>query len=406
MQPPSTLPHDGAGSSADPRVAELDALRGVAVIGIAWMNVYAFAFPLQAYYNPVVFGLEGAVDRWVWLFSFLFIEDKFRTLFAMLFGAGCLILFEKQNGNPGRAHIARMTVLLALGLVHSVALANNDVLRVYAMAGVVLPLLSRLSPNALYAIATGLVAAHVAFGMVTFGPAIIDHYQGLSASDASLFAERNFGGDPAALQYALSLGQESLSERLARRGAGIPSQLAILASSIPLNLAAMALGMGLWRDRMLTGQWPTFRLQRLAAVCACIAFPALLAIAWWVSSAGFPGAFVGAAALVVSAPFDALLGLAYALLAMAFFDEQGHATRWLAAVGRLSLTNYLATSLIFAACFANWGLGWFGSVTRAQAFAISFLPGLAMLSWSPLWVRQVGQGPVEWLWRKSARSLS
>ena len=31
------------------RIAELDALRGLAVIGIVWMNVYAFALPAQAY---------------------------------------------------------------------------------------------------------------------------------------------------------------------------------------------------------------------------------------------------------------------------------------------------------------------------------------------------------------------
>ncbi|MEL7519736.1 MAG: DUF418 domain-containing protein, partial [Pseudomonadota bacterium] len=66
------------------RIVALDALRGLAIMGIAWMNVYAFALPLQAYYNPTAFGLESAPDRWVWLASFVFVEDKFRTLFAML----------------------------------------------------------------------------------------------------------------------------------------------------------------------------------------------------------------------------------------------------------------------------------------------------------------------------------
>ena len=70
------------------RIIQLDALRGLAVLGIVWMNVYVFALPAQAYYNPVAWGGDTLLDRLVWAVSFVFIEDKFRTLFAMLFGAG------------------------------------------------------------------------------------------------------------------------------------------------------------------------------------------------------------------------------------------------------------------------------------------------------------------------------
>jgi len=370
------------------------------------MNVYAFALPLQAYYNPIAYGLEGPADRWVWLASFVFVEDKFRTLFAMLFGAGCLILLEKEQDRPARAHVARMAVLFAMGLVHSITLASNDVLRAYAVAGLALPLLRGFSPYALYAIAIGLVAAHIGFGMVAFGSAILDFYQGRSSTDATLFMERNFGQDAAALQYSLTLGEEGLAERIARRAGSIPEHLTVLASSMLLNLSAMALGMGLWRQRMLAGEWRTFRLQRLAALCAIIAIPGLLLLAWWVGRSGFSGAVVGAAAVVLSAPFDTLLGLAYAMLFMAFARPDSRWTKALATVGRLSLTNYFATSLIFAALFASWGWGFFGEVSRAQAFTLSFVPIVLMLAWSPVWLRFLGQGPLERLWRGTARLLS
>ena len=117
------------------RIAELDALRGLAVIGIVWMNVYVFALPFQAYTNPVVWGGDGAADGWVWAASFVFVEDKFRTLFAMLFGAGCLILIERSGDKVWRPHLARMGVLFLIGIAHSVLLASNDVLRAYALAG-------------------------------------------------------------------------------------------------------------------------------------------------------------------------------------------------------------------------------------------------------------------------------
>jgi uncharacterized protein len=389
-----------------PRILALDALRGIAVIGIVGMNVHAFALPGPAYYNPLAYGTTGDVDYRVWLGSFVFIEDKFRTLFAMLFGAGCLILIERGGEKPWWAHYARMIVLFAIGLVHATLLASNDVLRAYALAGLALPLLAGLSARALVAVSVGLLAVHLSLGMTAFGGAMIDLATQRSGSDALLFMERQFGRDPAAIAMLLEQGREGLDERIIRRTLGIPAQIATLVASLPLNLAAIALGMGLWRGGMLKGEWRTFHLQRLAGFAGLVAIPALLGLAGWMVAEGFPAALVGPVALVISAPFDTLLGVAYAALAMAFLTKDNAATRTLAAVGRLSLTNYLMTSVILASIFAPWGLGLFGEVTRTQAFGLSFVPIIAMLLWSPPWVAKVGQGPFERLWRSGARALS
>ncbi len=94
-----------------------------------------------------------------------------------------------------------------------------------------------------------------------------------------------------------------------------------------------------------------------------------------------------------------------AALVMAFLSKDSGVTRRLAAVGRLSLTNYLMTSVVLAAIFASWGLGLFGEVPRWQAFALGLVPVAGMLVWSPLWVARLGQGPFERLWRAGARVL-
>ena len=389
-----------------PRILALDALRGIAVIGIVWMNVHAFALPGPAYYNPLSYGATGDADYRVWLGSFVFIEDKFRTLFAMLFGAGSLILIERGGEKPWRAHYARMIVLFAIGLVHATLLASNDVLRAYALAGLALPLLAGLSARALVAVSVGLLVVHVALGMVALGGGMVDLFSARQGSDALMWAERQFGRDPAAITMLLEQGREGLDERVIRRTLGIPAQMATLVASLPLNLAAIALGMGLWRGGMLKGEWRTFHVQRLAGFAGLVAIPALLGLAGWLVATGFAAALVGPVALVISAPFDTLLGVAYAALAMAFLTKDNAVTRTLAAVGWLSLTNYLMTSVILASIFAPWGLGLFGEVTRTQAFGLSFVPIIAMLLWSPPWVAKVGQGPFERLWRSGARALS
>ncbi len=392
--------------AAPHRIVQLDALRGLAVLGIAWMNVLVFAMPLQAYYNPLAWGGQTQADMLAWAASFVFVEDKFRTLFAMLFGAGCVILLERGERPDWRAHYARMAVLFAIGVVHSVLLASNDILRAYAMAGLFLPLFFRLSAPALIACAVGLVTVHLAAGFIVAGGSLWDWWLGRGGTDALFLAERNFGADPDAVAAMLERGRETLAERIPRRLDRFGPQLWVLAGSVPLNLAAITLGMALWRNRLLAGQWRTFRLQRLAAICAVASLPPLFGLAWWMADSGFPGALVGPVSLIVSAPFDMLLGVAYAAVAMALLESDGAATRRLAAAGRMSMTNYVLTSVIFGALYAGWGLGLFGEVSRVEAIASVLVPLAAILIVSPLWLARFRRGPLEWVWRRAARALA
>jgi uncharacterized protein len=242
--------------------------------------------------------------------------------------------------------------------------------------------------------------------MALLGPSLAAWAQDRQGSDLLLWAERQFGRDPAAITALLEQAREAFSERVVRRTLGIPAQMTALAASLPLNLSAIALGMGLWRAGMLKGEWRTFRLQRVAGLGALAALPGLLLLAGVLVRTGFPAALVGPAALLLSAPFDMALAVAYAALTMAFLSGPGAVAERLASVGRLSLTNYLMTSVILAGLFASWGLGLFGEVTRWQAFALGLVPVAGMLLWSPIWVARVGQGPFERLWRGLSRGLS
>ena len=83
------LPAQNAGPvTAAERLVSLDTLRGVAVMGILVMNVYAFAMPLAAYYNPLVMGGADVLNMGTWFFTHLFFDQKFMSIFSMLYGAG------------------------------------------------------------------------------------------------------------------------------------------------------------------------------------------------------------------------------------------------------------------------------------------------------------------------------
>jgi uncharacterized protein len=85
------MTRNAAGPVTEPhRIAPIDVLRGIALLGILVMNVQLFAMPLAALANPTAFGDLNGANWWTWLLSRLLADEKFMALFSMLFGeASC-----------------------------------------------------------------------------------------------------------------------------------------------------------------------------------------------------------------------------------------------------------------------------------------------------------------------------
>jgi len=409
MPRPAASPLTVAGSSGDPesggRVLALDALRGLAVIGIVPMNVLVYSMPSAAYVNPRAWGGTGPIEVALWALIFLVIEDKFRNLFAMLFGAGVAILMSRPQPRPLAAHYARMIALFTIGFVHATLLANNDILRLYALAGLVLPL---FQPRLLLGVAAFLVVAQLAVaGYFTWDWLAYWwrwHTGAVTELGPLARAEAAFGADPATLAYMMERGSETFGERLDRRLGDLGDPLLTALAGIPSTLAAMLVGVAFWRSGLLAGEWPRDRALHLARWAMLIALPVLALLAAWAIWSGFSAVVTAANALVWSAPFDLILAIGWAALAMVVFTRHAAspAVQRLAAVGRMALSNYLATSLVFASIFAAWGLGLFGQVGRIGALAICLAPVGLMLLWSPPWLARFRHGPIEWAWRSAA----
>src|SRR5262249_38798408 len=102
------------------RIATLDIVRGIAVMGILAMNIIAFAMPAQAYFTPFAYG-GSASDVATWAFNFVFVDGKMRGFFSFLFGASMLLVIERTDAAGGsglEAHVRRMVWLLLFGLAH------------------------------------------------------------------------------------------------------------------------------------------------------------------------------------------------------------------------------------------------------------------------------------------------
>jgi uncharacterized protein len=392
------------------RIDSVDAARGLAVCGIVLLNIYNFSMPPAAYFNPLAYGYTGPESLVIWAAESILAQDAFRAIFAILFGAGVAIHF--QFGSTLRSHLTRMLVLLLIGYLHAVLLNNGDVLRLYALTGLLLPLLLRLPQRGLLIAIMMLAAVHLGgLGWFMWGWLRYwwDVQQGIADPAALAMWQAEFGVDPAALEQGLAQGREALSERIAKRALLWQGPLIVLLAFLPQTLAAMLLGVWSWRSGLLRGVWNQSRLRRFALRLSMIALPPMIALcvaAFW---SGFAGPVVGSTAVVWSQPFAIMLGLAYIAALFAVFGagplRTGIGAR-LAAAGRLSLTNYVGASVVMAAWFHSWGLGAFGSVSRVDATLLALALIALILVISPLVVARMGTGPLERLWRGCTQILS
>lgn len=149
------------------RIEALDAIRGVAVLGIFVINIIGFGIGETGFFNPLVVGGEGLLNHGLWTFSTIFVEGSMRGLFSLLFGAG-IVLFTARAAYPdGPIRIAdlyyRRTIwLIIFGLIHSFALlAPGDILLIYGIAGLILFPFRILSPKRLLTLSGVLLVAIV-----------------------------------------------------------------------------------------------------------------------------------------------------------------------------------------------------------------------------------------------------
>ncbi|WP_439568805.1 DUF418 domain-containing protein [Sphingopyxis sp.] len=397
------------------RYESLDAIRGVAVMGILAMNIAAFALPFAAYSNPVAGGPASGLDLGTWFFNFVLIDSKMRGMFSMLFGASTLLVIESAasgNRSAAGAHYSRMVWLGIFGLIHFYFIWFGDILFLYAMCGLLLFAFRNLSVKALtiWAVAFFVVGiGFLALGWATMalteaGRMPADLAAEMNAGLAEMNAEMGPGAASYAKEMAIYLG--SYASIVAHRtGEMLTEPLVMVLMFLWETMGLMLVGMALFKSRMLTGDWEPARYRKWALRCFLIGIPPLVALALYQASSGFSAVSTFGASLSLSAPFDIVMTIGWAALIMWLIKVKANdAVRArLAATGRMAFTNYLTTSIVMTTIFYGYGLGLFGGVGRTALYLFCFGMWAAMLLWSRPWLERFQYGPLEWLWRSLAR---
>jgi uncharacterized protein len=396
------------------RIATLDIVRGVAVMGILAMNIVGFAMPQAAYLNPMAYGTQGPADLASWVFSFILIDGKMRGLFSFLFGASLLLVVERAEAggrNPAAVHYSRMVWLLVFGLIHFYLIWWGDILSLYAPVGMIAFAFRRMAPRQMLHIGAFLILAQFAlftlFSLSLFQEAAKAAAPGASAATVAGWASAQEGIGlyaPARLAEILAGFRGSwLGVVIANWAENGGEPLLSLWQFGGETLAYMLFGMAALKGGFLTGAWSDRAYARAAAFGFGIGIPLYALFAWLILRDDFGVPMLVAFSIAAPVLTRPPMIVATAALVILLTRRRGALTRRIAAAGRAAFSNYLGTSILMTALFYGWGFGLYGHLSRIQLWIPVAVMWILMLLWSKPWLERFDYGPFEWLWRSLAR---
>jgi len=383
------------------RIANLDVLRGLGVLGILAVNVAAFAQPFSAYAWPALHPFPNEGDSaTVWWATHTFFERKFVTLFSMLFGAS-LFLVGGERRDPQRSPVIRrrLTWLLIFGLIHGTLIWYGDILLLYAVCGLLLLFFRSWKGRTLLTVGALLYYVPTLLGL---GAMSIMALAPPEAQAEALKGMQASFGTPAQIQAEIAAMQSSFAGAFQQNlDNWIKLQSMSVFGYLLPTLALMMVGMGLLKTGVFSGRAPVL----LYVVMALAGAGALYAIglqARMNMEAGFPLLAMigpGSAANALLAPV-ATLGYVALVALLLKAGALGKLLSPLKAVGRMAFTNYIAQSVILTSIFwGGRGFGLFGELDRPQLAMIVAAVWMFQIVVSNLWLARFSQGPLESVWR-------
>lgn len=407
---------------ANQRFALVDALRGLAVLGILAMNIVGFAFHPTVYGDPTIAGGSTGANLWTFLVAGVLFDGKMRGIFTLLFGAGVYLFTTRGEQRGGGGFVAdiyyrRTLWLLLFGIAHAYLLWFGEVLYPYALMGLVLYPFRRMSARGLIWLWALQVVFMIAAGIFDARDLTEKHAIAVAAAPLkkagktltedqekaiSTWEERvkHDKPDAAALRRNTTLNTTGFINSVKAR---IPVVLwwhsLTMYSPMQYDLfAMMLLGMAFIKTGVLTGERSTAFYWKMIAAGYGIGLPLTYAQLRLQVDGGFSilanawaGAWYEPARIAVCLGHVALIVL---ILRQTRFAAL---RRLFAATGQMALTNYLMQSILCTFFFNV--LGYHSQLQRYPVYYVVAAIWLVELCWSPIWLRHFQFGPFEWVWR-------
>ncbi|MEY3142428.1 MAG: hypothetical protein RLY21_921 [Planctomycetota bacterium] len=400
------------------RLRAVDIARGLALLGILFVNIRYFFAPFGVAMDPTV-ALDGsertAADSAAWAFVETFCSFKFISLFSLLFGFGLAMQAARATAlgrSPWPAGQRRLAILALIGILHWSLVWYGDILTLYALLGVIALACSGLSQRSLgwIIVVVAVLVALNAFGAAALYAVGMMMLLGAAEAEAAVTTERG-------LKAMLEAGFDPLNpawiegERAAFAEGPFRDALLFRCVLFAYGFIAALFSYG-WQSlfMMLCGVYAFkagFFGPEGAAFRRRIALPALLLGLALSFGSALPSLILGFDSTPARVTYLLLVSLSAMVLPFAYaaiIIEWGpklpsFIATPLERAGRMSFTVYLCESLVCTALASWWGLAWFGTLDDAQAAVTAFVVWLALVLFATAWLAIFRIGPFEWLWR-------
>jgi uncharacterized protein len=385
---------------ATDRIIAIDALRGFAVLGILIMNIQSFSMPGAAYINPTAFGNLTDVNRLIWIISHVVASEKFMSIFAMVFGAGVILFYEKLKvGNQSNIylHYRRMLWLLLFGMLHAYLLWYGDILVAYSLCGMLVFLLRKKKPSTLIWISFVFFIIPILF----YTSSYLSLPMWSHASQEQILQSWKPEHDKLISElHAMQGGW--LEQMKVRVPAAIFMQTSLFAmESFWRIMSMMLLGMALYKMKVLTGEQSQrsylglgFGGLLIGTFLTGIGVFLNFENEWGLRFSMFLGRHFNYIGSVASA-----LGYIGFLMLISKSRHMDFLKNTLAVIGRMAFSNYILQTLICTFIFYGHGLGHFGKSGRIVQSFVVISVWLILTIFSLFWLKYFRFGPLEWAWR-------
>jgi uncharacterized protein len=397
------------------RIDVLDMLRGIAILGIFYINVPYMAASVWTFSADVRLIGWSVADRDAWLAINLFLAGTQRCLLEFLFGAGMMVLARKAMAPEGPVAVSdlyhrRNMWLLAFGLFDVfVLLWPGDILHIYALAALFLFPFRSLGPKTLVALGLGWAV------LTGIG---IPEYGAREYAERVVLSRQVEAGEPAAVAAWRKLETHRpdpvlvAREHRAHEGGWLPyakeawSYWSYLAGNwlvwdVLEAFCTMLIGVALWKwgviqglrtarfyGWLLVGGYGFGLTARAIGLAETLRFSAAPHSLWVTGEFARIAIGLGHLALV-----NLLVKSRAGAAALSVFK----------APGRMAFSLYFLQQILgMYILFAPWGFSLWGRFGWAEMAAVSTIGVVALVGFANWWMRHFVSGPLEWAWRSLA----
>lgn len=370
------------------RIGSLDALRGIAVLGILLANIMAFAVPSLESRQTMSLP-ENSLDAWVEVVRQWLVTGKFRGMLAILFGIGLHMQFTKRSAAQSwpMGYVRRTLFLALIGFVHAVFIWYGDILFLYACTALVAMLFVKLPTNkiipwiagfGIFAFFLGMGLMFLMNAMPTDGPSQLGPLEPYLGEQAEIetFARGSYFSQVALrlLLFVIAAMQIFLM---------LPSLLTLFLTGILLGRTGF-LAKPSAHPQIKKWGWICFAAGLFTNAVPMLSYALGSRYGW-----GYASEF----------SLSPILAFGYLTLGATIYEMRPRLLALVEPVGKMALTSYLLQSLLCTFIFYSWGLGWFNRLSAIEMLLAVAVTWVIVIIFAHLWLSRYSIGPIEGVWR-------